>query len=143
MALRSKEWFYKNCLKEVKGHTRFSHLCWDILEKGIGQKDSTRGHVTQAIGACQQFLSEYPYHVDVIRKSDATVPFDVSSHATVRKDLVQWLKQRSGAYGPKAFGYNYDTLRNILTPTLGGTRRGGGGGNDEFKRVLRVLAEWI
>lgn len=56
MALKSKEWFYKQCLHEVKNWSPLAHLAWDILEKGIGQRDQTRGHVTQAIGAAQKFL---------------------------------------------------------------------------------------
>ena len=39
MALKSKEWFYKKCLAEVKDYDRFSHLAWGILQKGIGQSD--------------------------------------------------------------------------------------------------------
>jgi len=143
MALKSKEWFYKQCLREVKQHGRFCHLCWNILEKGIGQSDSTRGHVTQAIGACQQFLSEYPDHRATIRAADATLPFDVPSHRPIQNTLRQWLAGQNGPYGRQTFGYNYDTLKNILTMTLGGTRGGGGGGDDEFKRVLRLMAEFL
>jgi hypothetical protein len=53
------------------------------------------------------------------------------------------LATRSGTYGRASFGYNYDTLRGYLTPGAGGSRTGGGGGDDEFKRVLRLMAEFI
>ncbi len=143
MALKSKEWFYKTCLKEVEKHGRFSHLCWDILEKGMGQKDSTRGHVTQAIGACQDFLSKNKSFIKTIQAADPTYPFDVAGNKKIRQSIQSWLTSHNGAYGRASFGYSYDTLKNILTPTLGGTRKGGGGGGDEFKRVLRLMAEFI
>src|SRR2546422_8703566 len=114
MALKSKEWFYKQCLIEVERHGRFAHLCWDILEKGIGQSDSTRGHVTQAIGACQQFLRKHPQHRSTIRSSDPTRPFNVTAHKPIRKDLQKWLfAQKRHRYGRKSFGYSYITLKNI------------------------------
>lgn len=142
MALKSKEWFYKQCLGEVERHGRFAHLCWDILKKGIGQSDSTRGHVTQAIGVCQTFLAAHAALVPIIRAADPTRPFNVSSDQRVRAPLRTWLPRQSREFGRASFGYNYDTLRNIVTPSLGGRRRGGGGGDDEFKRVLRLVAEF-
>lgn len=142
MALKSKEWFYKQCLREVKEHTRFCHLCWDILEKGIGQSNSTRGHVTQAIGVSQKFLTARPNVVAAIRAADPTQPFNVAANAQVRNALTTWLAGRNGAFGKDSFGYNYTTFKNIVTPSLGGTPKGGGGGNDEFKRVLRLMAEF-
>jgi len=143
MSLKSKEWFYKQCLDEVKRHGRFSHLSWDILEKGIGQADSTRGHVTQAIGACQKFLSAFPHHRNTIALADPTLPFEVNAYPLIKTDLQNWLSRKRGDYDRAAFGYNFTTLKGILTPSLGGRRRGGGGGNDEFKRVLRLMAEFI
>ena len=142
MALKSKEWFYKRCLEEVKGHGPLCHLCWDILEKGIGQKESTRGHVTQAIGVSQRFLTAHPALFAVIRAADRTRPFDVSHSPGVRNPLRTWVAQQNGRFGRESFGYDYNTFRNIVTPRLGGTRQGGGGGDDEFKRVLRLMAEF-
>jgi len=142
MALKSKEWFYKQCLREVKGHRRFCHLCWDILEKGIGQSDSTRGHVTQSVGVSQEFLNSHPQLVATIRAADSSCPFDVAHSTQVRNALRTWLAGREGRFGRRSFGYNYDTFKNIVTPGLGGSRRGGGGADDEFKRVLRVMAEF-
>lgn len=141
--LKSKEWFYKACLHEVKGHGRFCHLSWDILDKGIGQSDSTRGHVTQAIGVCQAFLGDHPGLLSTIQKADPTLPFDVRGSARVQRDLRNWLPAKNGVFGRASFGYNFDTFKNIVTPALGGIRRGGGGGDDEFKRVLRLMAEFL
>lgn len=143
MALKSKEWFYKQCLKQVGQHTPLCHLCWDILKKGIGQSDSTRGHVTQAIGVAQEFLDAHPTLTTVIGAADKTLPFDVPNHAKVQKALKTWLAGQQGSFGRGSFGYNYDTFKNIVTPKLGGTRKGGGGGDDEFKRVLRLMVEFI
>jgi hypothetical protein len=53
MRLRSKEWFFKQCLLECDRHGPLHDLSWDILLKGMAQSDSTRGHVTQAIGGVQ------------------------------------------------------------------------------------------
>jgi len=41
------------------------------------------------------------------------------------------------------FTYNYDTLRGYLTPKYGGTRQGGGGGDNEFEIVLRLMADFM
>ena len=142
MALKSKEWFYKQCLHEVAQHDRFCHLCWDILEKGIGQTNRTRGHVTQAIGVSQMFLAAHPTLVGTIKTADPTHPFDISHNTEICDALRTWLVSHTGPFGRRTFGYDYDTFKNIVTPSLGGTRHGGGGGNDEFKRVLRLMAEF-
>jgi hypothetical protein len=63
MALKSKEWFYKQCLNEIKNHTPNSHMAWVVVEKGVGQSDGTRRHVTQAVGVIQQFLEAHPQHI--------------------------------------------------------------------------------
>ena len=54
-----------------------------------------------------------------------------------------WLHAQTGEYGRRSFGYSYDTLKGILTPNLGGNRTGGGGGVDEFKRVIRLMPEFV
>lgn len=143
MALKSKEWFYKKCLEEVEKFSALTHLSWTILKKGVGQSDSTRGHANQAIGAVQGFLAEHPEHIATITAANPTVPFDLVNSRAILQDWRRWFRGQGGAYGRQAFGYNYDTLRGYLTPNLGGTRRGGGGGDDEFKRVFRLMAEFI
>ena len=142
MALKSKEWFYKQCLNEVKKYSPLCHLCWDILEKGMGQRDNSRGHVTQAIGACQEFLQAYSVHIPTIKSSDPTHPYNIVGNSIMQANLKSWISSRSGAYGRSSFGYNFDTLKRILTPSLGGTCSRGGGGDDEFKRVLRIIVHF-
>ena len=143
MALKSKEWFYKNCLQQVKQFGPLTHLCWDILEKGIGQRDSTRGHVTQAIGAAQEFLRENPQFKTTIKQADPTRPFDIVANRDMLRSFRAWLHAQTGEYGRRSFGYSYDTLKGILTQNLGGNRTGGGGGVDEFKRVIRLMPEFV
>ncbi len=143
MALKSKEWFFKKCLSEIKDYARFSHLAWSVLMKGIGQADGTRGHVTQAIGVSQEFLEDFPQHIPVIRGSDPTRPFDVAAHQQLQADLVAWIAGKNGSFGRAAYGYNYQTFKRNTTATLGGTRQGGGGADDEFKRILRLMAEFV
>ena len=143
MALKSKEWFYKQCLRQVKEHSRLEYLSWNLLEKGIGQSDKTRGHVTQAIGAVQAFLEGFPSHWTAIQQADPTRSFDIAAHPEVLHDWIEWFGTKNGRYGRPSFGYNYSTLKGYLTPKLGGRRRGGGGGEDEFKKVLRLLPEFL
>ncbi len=142
MALKSKEWFYKKCLQEIEEHGRFSHMCWDILKKGIGQSDSTRGHVNQAIGVCQKFLGAHRKLSETIQAADPTRPFNISGNPVVRNAFRTWLATRNGRFGRKSFGYDFNTFKNIVTVSLGGKTQGGGGANDEFKRVLRLMAEF-
>lgn len=143
MALKSKEWFYKQCLSEIKTHTPNSHMAWAVVEKGIGQSDGTRGHVTQAVGVAQQFLQTHPEHIATIRSTDPTKPYDVTSDPALQNDLRTWIAEQSGPLGRAAYGYDYDKFKRNTTATLGGTRTGGGGADDEFKRVLRLMAEYL
>ena len=45
MALKSKEWFYKQCIIEVDQNTPFEDLSWDILKKGIVKAAARAGKV--------------------------------------------------------------------------------------------------
>jgi len=143
MALKSKEWFYKQCLAEIKNHTPNCHMAWVVVEKGVGQSDGTRGHVAQAVGVSQQFLQTHPQHIDRIKSADPTKPYDVANDGGLQNDLKTWIGGQSGTYGRAAYGYDYDSFKKNTTATLGGTRTGGGGADDEFKRVLRLMAEFI
>jgi len=143
MALKSKEWFYKQCLNEIKHYTPNSHMAWVVVEKGVGQSDGTRGHVTQAVGVAQQFLKAHPRHIDRIKSTDPTKPYDVVHDAALRNDLTTWIANQNGSFGRAAYGYSYDSFKKNTTATLGGTRTGGGGADDEFKRVIRLMAEYL
>jgi hypothetical protein len=99
--------------------------------------------VTQAIGVSQAFLAGHASFCARIRAADPTRPFDVAADSQLQNALRAWLANCHGPYGRGSFGYSYDTFKNIVTPSLGGKRHGGGGGDDEFKRVLRLMAEFI
>jgi hypothetical protein len=71
------------------------------------------------------------------------VPFDVAAHAHLKLALKKWIAKKTGTFGRQSFGYNYKTFKRNTTATLGGTRTGGGGADDEFKRVLRLMAEFL
>lgn len=142
MGLRGKEWFFKMCMKQTKEQSPIASLCQDLLDKGVGQKDRARGHVIQAIGATQKFFDSEvgrPF-VELIRELDETSPCDVDAVEGLIDAWLIWFADQSGPYGREAFGYNFDTLKTYLPERLGGRVRTGGGGFDEFKRVLRVMA---
>lgn len=144
MALKSRDWFYKQCIAEIDNQTRFQPMAWDILKKGIGQLHGTRGHATHAIGAVQQFLSAFPAHRQAIARSPVQ-PYDLAHDAAMLSDWINWLQTHRG-YTNARFGYKFGTLRTYLTPPLGGrpsrTGKQGGRGDDEFKTVLRLVAEF-
>jgi len=60
----------------------------------------------------------------------------------VLSDWKRFLTTKKGEYGQARLGfqYNYNTLKGYLTPQYGGHRTGGGGGDNEFEIVLRLLA---
>jgi hypothetical protein len=145
MGLKSKESFYKHCILEVDRQTQFEDLCWDILLKGIAQVHSTRGHAIQAIGATQRFFESFPNHRVTIQNAPIA-PFEIANHPTILNDWLRWLSPRTGPFSLR-FGYDYDTLRTYLTPALGGVpyqpgHPQGGRGDNEFKIVLRLMAEF-
>lgn len=147
MALKSKDWFYKQCIIEVDQNTPFRDLSWEILKKGIAQLHGTRGHATQAIGATQGFLSHYPQHRQTIHGTTIG-PFDLVAQPAILADWLSWFGSRVGSYGRRFGYYDYDTLRTYLTPPLGGVPfpvggPQGGRGDDEFKIVLRLMAEFL
>lgn len=142
MALKGKEWFYGRCLEELGKWSKISYLCKDLLDKGVGRADKARSHVHQSIGACQNFLRAHRHHIPTIQAAPPTESLDRDDYDAIFVDWINWFANRAGTYGKGDYGYNYDTLRGHLTRRLGGTRRGGGGGGDEFKKVLRVLAEF-
>jgi hypothetical protein len=147
MPLKSKEWFYKQCLHEVKNYTPFAYLAWNLIDKGVGQHDATRGHVYQPIGALQGFFRQFPQHRATVQLADRTRPFNLRANTQILSAWVQWFAARHGAYDRPTYGYDYDHLRTYLRPWLGGNplqpgRRDGGRGEDEFKKVFRLLPEF-
>ena len=58
-------------------------------------------------------------------------------------DWIAFIDEHDGTYGHRRFAYNYDTLKGYLTPKYGGTRVGGGGGDNEFEICLRLGAAFV
>ena len=141
--MKSKDWFYKQCLVEVRQYSPFAYLCWDILQKGIGQADATRGHVHHSIGAVQKFLARHRHFLERIRNSDRTRPYPIDDDEEMLDAWIEWFRDQAGEYGPHSSKYSFDTLRTYLTRHLGGRQTSGGGGNDEFKKVLRLTPEFL
>jgi len=96
----------------------------------------------QLLGATAFFVDS-PSHISTVKAADPTKPYDIAGDKKLRKDWTTWISGKGNDFGRSSFGYNYTTLKNYLTPSLGGTRFGGGGGDDEFKRVLRLLVEFL
>jgi hypothetical protein len=140
MALRYPLWFLGECLDEERGRTQLGHLASRALDLGLKRTDSTRGHVFQALGAAQGFFDEYPKHKLTISRASPSEPY--KPKGPVLSDWKRFLTTKKGEYGQARLGfqYNYNTLKGYLTPQYGGHRTGGGGGDNEFEIVLRLLA---
>jgi len=140
MALKSEKWFFRQCYQQVRRLTNLAHLANRALELGFG-REQTGGHIRQACGAVQLFLEQFPQHVNTIRSSSATDPFRVQGQ--IRRNWLNFFRNKTGNYGQRKFGYSWDTLRGYLTRRYGGKRTGGGGGDNEFEIVLRLMAEFL
>lgn len=150
--LKSKEWFYKQCLLEIDRSGPLARPSWEILMKGIAQEDKTRGHVTHPVGALQRFLHDHPHHRATISAAPANQPFDILADPGMAADWNAYFARQlartataNGKYGRRDFHYSYQTLRTYLPPSLGGRVRvpAAGVGLDEFKRVLRLMADFL
>ena len=137
MGLRSKEWFYGQCYQQVRGVTRLAFLANKALELGF-RKEKTGGHILQACGGVQAFLDKYPRYKKAVRGSSPTEPFRLQGK--MLRSWVAFFSSKSGVHRQR-FNYNWESLRTYLTRKYGGKCRGGGGGDNEFEIVLRLMAE--
>lgn len=141
MGLRGHEWFLGCCLEEERARTPESYLASRVLDLGLLRTEKTRGHVWQACGALQKFFDARPAVPASIRTASPFDPYAMDAHE--RAQWSAWFATKSGSFGHPRFSYNYDTLRGYLTPLYGGTRHGGGGGNNEFELAARLLAKFV
>ena len=142
MGLRSREWFFGECYREVRKKTSLSTLSDKALQLGF-KKEMTGGHILQVCGATQLFFQKYQQHVATVRKSSPSRPYKLKGQI-----LHDWLaffqsKANKTTYGQKTFQYDWNSLRTYLTPKYGGKHKGGGGGNDKLEIVLRLMAEFV
>ncbi len=141
MALKSREWFLGQCYEEVRRVGRLAFLANRALELGLSNKDNTVGHVLQACGAAQKFFDQYPPHKSIVRGASPGEPY--RPVGTVLRHWRGFFRTKTRSYGRANWGYNWDVLHSILTVKYGGLTRGGGGGDNEFEIVLRLMAEFM
>lgn len=141
MALKGPLWLLGRALVEERNRTPLGHLSARALDLGLRKTDSTRGHLFQAAGAAQKFLEAHPAHVSTIQAASPLDPYKPTGQMLA--DWKSFLARHGGPHGQGKFGYNYDTLKGYLTPKYGGTRTGGGGGDNEFEICLRLCAAFV
>ena len=122
--------------------SNFVDLVENLLGLGLGGSNNTRSHVNHALGSVQEFLTTYPQHKQTIKNSPKTESFPITNHPNVLADWISFIQSQHGQFGPQGC-YDYDIQKNVLPANLGGKVKGGGGGGDEFKKVLRLLAEIV
>ncbi len=141
MALKSRQWFQGECYTQVKGKKSLAELANRAMELGLSNRDNTTGHVLQAVGAVQVFFAKFPEHLRTVQKASTQLPYALIG--TILTDWLTFFSEQRGTNGRKDFGYNWDTLRNILTTKYGGRVTGGGGGDNEFEIVFRLVAGFL
>ena len=141
MALKSREWFLSCCYREVRRLGKLTYLANRALELGLIGTECTQGHILQACGAVQKFSEQYPSHKNTVRQASPFDPFALSG--PILKDWLDFFSQHAGQYGRRKFGYNWDTLRTYLTIKYGGRTTSGGGGDNEFEIVFRLMADFL
>ncbi len=141
LALKSRQWFQDKCHNEVRYDRSLADLANRAMELGPGNVDNTTGHILQAVGAVQEFFEAHPEHLKPVQGSDPKIPFALQGQ--ILEDWLEFFAPRHGKYGRGEFGYNWDTLRNILTRKYGGKTTGGGGGDNEFEIAFRLIASFL
>ena len=141
MGLKSPTWFLARAYKEEKNRSRLCHLSARALKLGLSGEHGTRGHIKHPIGATQRFFEQYPQHLPTVRASSELDHFKPSGQLLA--DWLAFMAANSGPYGNKAYGYSYTTLKGLLTAKYGGHRTGGGGGDNEFEIVIRLVAAFL
>ena len=91
------------------------------------------GKVKQAFFGVQRFLQEYPQHRSYVEHLPDAGRFEVQ-HSHLWEDWQRFLNDFSEERD-EDLRYDLSTLRGYLTPSSGGTRKGGGGGDNQLKRV--------
>ena len=109
-------------------------LAEDVLRIATNQDgNNNTGKVKQAFFGVQRFLQEYPRHRSAVAALSVREWFDVTQSG-MAADWLRFLND-FGQETSLEYGYSLATLRGYLPVAYGGTLRGGGGGNNELKRV--------
>ncbi len=119
-----------------------SPLASDILRiaRNLDRNNNT-GKVKQAFFGVQRFLQEYPTYRNRVASLPDDQWFDVSGDSMFgdwRRFLIDYSLEVNSAYG-----YSIPTLIRYLTLTSGGSLVGGGGGDNELKRVWPFVGRLI
>jgi hypothetical protein len=142
MGLKSREWFFGECYKQIQNKTTLAPLADRALELGF-KREMTGGHILQACGATQLFLQKHAHYIPTIRRTSRKAPYKLNGQ--ILEDWLDFFGSKDGKarYGQKEFQYNWRSLRTYLTEKYGGNHKGGGGGNDKLEIVLRLMAEFV
>lgn len=141
MALRSPRWFLAQAYMHERNGTPLAPLASRALELGLVGEDGTRGHVVHPAGIVQRFFELHPTHLATVKAASPSQPYKPDGQLLA--DWIAFLGANTGSLGRQDYGYNYDTFRRLLTPKYGGTRTGGGGGDNEFEIVMRLVAAFV
>ena len=102
------------------------------------------GKIKHAFYGVQRFLQEYPQHIQFVASLPPNNWFNVAE-SPLWSDWCSFLRDYETEDSP---GYQYSMrtlIHTYLTPSSGGTRTGGGAGDNELKRAWlstgRLMAE--
>lgn len=137
MAVKGSRRLLRECYKQVRQMTDLAPLSHRALELGLGG-ENTAGHLHHAFGAVQVFFDRYPQHKQTIAAASPLQPYRLTEE--IQEDWIAFLDEKHGDFGSGDYRYNWDKLRRVLTPRCGGTRDGGGGGDNELEIALRLTA---
>ena len=95
------------------------------------------GHLKQGYYAVQRFLQEHPAYLATLSE----IPLDEAFNLREQPIYQDWLNFfRSTNEVDGTFAYDFSVLRRYLTPSYGGHRTGGGGGDYPFRLVWGPVA---
>ena len=105
--------------------------------------DNRRGHFHQSFFASIRFLTEYPNLQHPLSEELNYLASDEIYQMSTPSVTQLWLDHIDAHATDKGTSYSYPTLRNILSPSLGGTYTRGGGAGSVMKRMLPLVAQFM
>ena len=131
---------YQEFLDFLKNDTStIANQVLDIARNRDGNNNT--GKVKQAFFGVQRFLNQYPQHREFVASLPADERFEVQ-HSPLMEDWRQFLEDFADEIN-EAYKYSIPTLRSYLTPASGGNRTGGGGGDNQLKRVWPLIGRIV